>query len=264
MIDIVNLEIHIAHSCNLFCNQCTHYSNFSHKGILSSEEADKQMGLWSDRINPRMFSMLGGEPAVNKDLCDIIKIARKHWKNKMQLVSNGFLLKNHPDLPKVLVDTDCNLEISVHHSSKEYQKKFQKVNEMLLTWKDKHDIKLNIRQSVERWTRTYLGSGKDMKPYNDNQQRKSWSVCRAKWCPQIYDGKIWKCPQLAYLPMQLEKMGLTDDEDWKPYLKYKPISPDASYEKLSEFLKKEDESFCKMCAANPESFKLQNPLIKHD
>lgn len=258
MIDIVNLEIHVAHSCNLFCSQCTHYSNFSHKGILSAAEAHRQMGLWSDRISPRMFSMLGGEPAVNKELCDIIQIARSHWSNKMQLVSNGFLLKNHPDLPQVLFDMDCNLEISVHHNSEEYQEKFKPVREMLMEWQEKYGINLNIRQSVDRWTRTYQGSGPDMQPYNDRKPEQSWQICRAKWCPQILDGKIYKCPQLAYLPMQLEKMGIT--QGWENYLMYKPIESDCTYKELEEFLSRKAEYYCNMCPASPELFQLESPL----
>lgn len=262
MIKIRNLEIHVAHSCNLFCNQCTHFSNYSHKGIMSAEQANYEMGLWSYRIDPTVFSLLGGEPAVNKELCKIIRIARSHWKNKMQLVSNGFLLKNHPDLPQTLRDTDCNLEISIHHNGEEYQEKFKPVEEMLLTWKDRYGINLNIRRSVDRWTRTYHGYGKEMRPYNDGNQRKSWEICRAKWCPQIHEGKIWKCPQMAYLPMQLEKVGLSEHPEWATYLKYKPIGPDCTYEELEEFLNREDESCCKMCPAKYEYFNLSNPMEK--
>lgn len=258
MIPIRNLEIHVAHSCNLFCSQCTHYSNFSHKGVLTVEQANYEMGLWSYRINPAMFSLLGGEPAINRELGKIVRIARSHWKNKIQLVSNGFLLKNHPDLPKILRDTDCNLEISVHHNSEQYQEKFKPVEEMLLTWHEQYGINLNIRKSVDRWTRTYLDGPK---PYNDNQPRKSWEICRAKWCPQIHEGKIWKCPQTAYLKMFLDKLKI-DSPEWNKYLKYRPIEPDCTYEELDEFLNREDESCCKMCPANYEFFNLDNPLEK--
>lgn len=260
MIDIRNIEIHVSHACNLFCSQCTHYSNFSHKGMLSKEDANFEMGLWSQRINPRMFSMLGGEPAVNKELCDIVRLSRKHWRNKIQLVSNGFLLKNHPDLPKILSDVDCSLEISIHHNSEEYQEKFKPVRELVLNWEEKYGIRLNIRQSVDRWIRAYLGNGPDMQPYQDGNPRKSWEVCRSRWCPQIFEGQIYKCPQIAYLAMQLEKIG--SKKGWEKYLEYKPISSDCTHEELKEFLNREDESCCNMCPANPELFQLQNPLRK--
>src|SRR5690606_31502085 len=98
---IRNLEIHVTHLCNLSCQQCTHYSNHKHTGSLTASEADRQMGLWSHRVEPKYFSLLGGEPTLNKELCEIIEVAAKHWSNsKLHLVTNGFFLHKHPRLPE--------------------------------------------------------------------------------------------------------------------------------------------------------------------
>ena len=56
-----NLELHVAHSCNLTCESCSHYSNQGHKGLLSLEEADHWMRLWNTRLDRPMRMANRGE-----------------------------------------------------------------------------------------------------------------------------------------------------------------------------------------------------------
>lgn len=259
LIEMENLELHVSHACNLACQQCTHFSNFNHKGMISPEEADKQMGFWSDRLLPRYFSLLGGEPTLNPQLCEIVRLARKHFPHsKLQLVTNGFNLQRHPELPAVLEETGCNLEISVHHDSAEYQAKLDPVKQLVADWENAHALRVNWRTSSSRWKRAYKGHGATMMPYEDNQPEQSWKACGSKWCPQIHDGKLWKCPQMAYLSMQAQKHGL--NEAWNPYLAYTPLEPTCTTEELREFVNRKSESCCGMCPANPELFQLPSPL----
>lgn len=261
MIWLRNLEIHVTHACNLSCMQCTHYSNHRHRGLLSADEADRQMGLWSRRLQPALFSLLGGEPTLNPELSEILRIAHKHWpRSQLQLVTNGFLLERHPDLPALLEETGCRLEISVHHQSREYQSLLEPVRKLVDGWQAHHKIHVHWRASNTRWTRTYRGDGSSMRPYRDENPRQSWEQCRARWCPQIHEGKLWKCPQLAYLRMQLVKFGLGDEPEWKPYVNYRPLDPECSDAELREFVAREDEQYCTMCAATPELFQLPSPL----
>lgn len=260
-IALENLEIHVSHACNLSCEQCTHYSNFKHKGMITPEEADQQMGLWSGRLLPKWFSLLGGEPTLNPKLGEICMIAKQHWPHSViQLVTNGFNLHRHPDLPDILESTGIRLEISIHHESEEYQKRLEPVRELIKKWQSSHYLKVNWRSSSSRWRRSYQGHGSSMLPYDDQQPEKSWDVCNSKWCPQIHEGKLWKCPQTAYLSMQADKVGLKDIEAWKPYLAYQPLESGCSMDELREFVNRKVESCCGMCPANPKLFQLPSPL----
>jgi hypothetical protein len=261
MIWLRNLEIHVTHACNLSCSQCTHYSNDRHRGMLHPHEAERQMGLWSGRLAPKLFSLLGGEPTLNPDLSEIVRIAHRHWpQSQLQLVTNGVLLGRHPELPQVLEESSCRLEISVHHASTEYQQRLEPVRRLVADWESRHRLRVNWRPSSTRWTRTYRDEGPLMRPYEHNHPRGSWEVCRARWCPQIHEGKLWKCPQLAYLRMQLEKHGISGETEWQPYLGYRPLGPECSETELREFVAREDEPYCAMCAATPELFELPLPL----
>src|SRR5262245_30805745 len=98
-----NLELHVAHSCNLTCESCSHYSNQGHKGLLALEDADAWMARWNRRLEPKIFSLLGGEPTIHPQLADFITLSRRHWpRTHLRIVTNGFFLHRQPRLPEVL------------------------------------------------------------------------------------------------------------------------------------------------------------------
>ena len=256
-----NLEYHVSHACNLACSNCSHYSDGKHSGMSSAAEAERQFGLWSDRLLPRKFSLVGGEPTLNPELGEIIEIARRHWPHAiLQLVTNGFYLSRHPELPRILEETACRLEISVHHQSPEYQARLEPVRKLVASWETGHCLKVNWRESATQWRRTYQGFGREMRPFDDGDPQASWERCHSKWCPQIHDGKLWKCPQMAYLPMQAAKYGLEGVDEWKPYLAYTPLSAECSEVELREFLSRKAEPCCGACPAGKVLFELPLPL----
>ena len=56
MIELPALEYHIAHGCNLSCQQCSHYSNFHVAGKLPTvDDADTEYSKWSHRLKPMRF-----------------------------------------------------------------------------------------------------------------------------------------------------------------------------------------------------------------
>jgi molybdenum cofactor biosynthesis enzyme MoaA len=85
-----NIEFHVAHGCNLTCESCSHYSNHNHTGILTVEESQEQMIPWSKRIKPKWFSLMGGEPTLNKNLVEIVELSAKIWRDtKIRVITNG-------------------------------------------------------------------------------------------------------------------------------------------------------------------------------
>ncbi len=260
MRSIRNLEIHLVHSCNLSCESCSHYSNQGHKGVLSLAQAERWMKLWDRRLNPKTFSLLGGEPTIHPDLAAFVALARRHWPvAHLRLVTNGFLLHRHPALPSVLQgDPNACIYLSVHHDAPEYREKLQPIMELLRNWVRDYGIQVRSNRSFKNWTRRYYGSGNAMEPFKDGQPRQSWEHCPARHCPQLYEGQIWKCAPLAYLKLQQAKYRLSDS--WKPYLHYQPLEPGCADEALEEFFRREEEPSCGMCPAHPQRFELPIPL----
>lgn len=253
------IQLHVTHSCNLTCEGCTHYSNHGHSGMLSLDLAEEWMHNWSNKIIPTRFTILGGEPTLHKDLPKFINLIGVYWKNShKELITNGFYLKNHPDLVKELIKTNTTLAVSIHHNCLDYIKKFKPVYDLLLDWHDQ-GVNIEMRTSIKHWLRQYKNFGDQIEPYEDNDPKSSWNACISKMCVQLHDGKLWKCPGLAYLPMQKEKYNLS--EKWDPYLKYQPLEPNCSEDDLWSFFVKKSESYCKMCPAKEEHFEPENPLL---
>ena len=74
LVEIPHIEWHIAHSCNLTCYGCGHFSNHAHKGIVKYDELETWYKTWSEKILPKHASLLGGEPLLNKDIYRILKL----------------------------------------------------------------------------------------------------------------------------------------------------------------------------------------------
>jgi hypothetical protein len=156
-------------------------------------------------------------------------------------------------------DPDSCINLSIHHDDPEYEEKLRPILELLDDWVRRYGIQVKLNKSYKKWTRRYKGFGARMEPFEDKQPRRSWENCRARDCPQLFEGKIWKCAPLAYLKLQDAKYHLSDQ--WTPYLHYRPLGPDCSDEQLNEFFDREEEFYCGMCPAQPEPFRLPVPLV---
>jgi hypothetical protein len=265
------LEFHVAFGCNMTCESCAHYSNHAHAGTIAPAELERQIALWNRKIVPRQFRLLGGEPTLNKHLPELIRIARQGWPGpgedevaaagtELQLITNGLRLDRFPELPAVLEGAGCHLVVSIHHQSPDYARALEPVRKLVKGWRTTHAFRVSWRSSYKRWTRRYHGYGSAMQPFSDGDQRQSWTNCPAKTCIQLLEGKLWKCPALAYLPMQHAKYRL--GAEWQPYLQYEALGPEATPAEIAAFVRREDEPMCLMCPAQPPRFDKPNPLAR--
>ncbi len=192
-------------------------------------------------------------------LAEFVRLSRKHWPTaELRLISNGFLLGRHPDLPAALRDTNTCLCVSIHHPSPQYQEKLRPVRELLDGWEMNCGIRLEYFQSYRHWTRRYHGSGSAIEPFDDRQPRNSWEICPSKEHAQLFEGQIWKCAPLAYLKLQAQKYQLSDK--WNPYLQYQPLRPNCTPDELKTFFAAQDEPCCGMCPSQPVPFEVPLPF----
>ena len=129
------LEIHVCNQCNMYCEGCSHFSNFQIPGIFSAKELYEWSLPWSSRIYPKEICLLGGEPLINRDLINVIKVHRELWPTtSIILFTNGLLLKKWKDteLPKTLSDCNIVLNVSNHttYDSDQYDKKMIEVRKL--------------------------------------------------------------------------------------------------------------------------------------
>ncbi len=261
---VPRIETHVSHACNLKCDNCNHFSNFKVKSeeIITAELFKQWNEPWTKKIIPHIYQLCGGEPTLNNHLTDICYVARKLWnKSKILLISNGFFLKNHPNLPEALEANNIKLIISIHDDSEEYLSKIEEIKTLISFWKKHFNFEIEYRESYLNWFKTFKTNedGKTV-PYNDNNPIMSFEKCLSKNAKQLFNGLLFKCPPLAYLNLINKKFKL--EKEWNYYLEYEPLKPNCTYNELINFFSIKHENYCNMCASNPTQYKKPNPLIQ--
>jgi hypothetical protein len=250
------VEIHVTHNCNLSCHGCNHYSNYQlPKWFISTQEFEAWVQAWSSKIVPSTFNLLGGEPTLHPKLVELLSIATKYFQrgrfdemgrdSPICLITNGTALHRHAGLKELMIKHRIRLFLSVHYN------KPAEVIELVESWgKDGVPVTIFDYAINKDWRKFYKGHGSEMEPFSDENPRQSWEKCNAKNYFQLFDGKMWKCANIAYLI--LAKRALNISKKWDEYLAYQPLSPDESKSAITQFFKREEESICSMCPSNPE------------
>ena len=255
---VSHLEWHITHACNFTCENCCHFSNHKFSSNVSYDTLEQWYSLWSHRLAPDTIDILGGEPLLNKDICKIVQLTREHWPTStIDITTNGVLLDKYPKLPKYLQQYDVGLKISKHGTNSEYNKLWETIVSTANSWKDQYGISVNLWEADVVWFKGYKGFGANIEPYEDADPQQSWDNCiTGQDCWQIYEGNIYKCAPLAYVPMLNEKYKLSSK--WDHYLTYSPLEPTCTDQELAEFFNRKAESFCAMCPKNPQVLHRKN------
>ncbi len=262
-IEIANLEFHAAHACNLYCAQCSHYSNFHTGGIVSVEEARENFEAWHNRLAPKQIAILGGEPTLNPDLIRIIELARESFPNASGLfVTNGFFLGRHPDLPRALIDNGFRLDVSQHGNALAYRARFNEVLQRLSEWRAEYPaLKITVRESHKGWRQQYqIVDGKPM-PFGSSP-RAAWNICLQRTCTQLYKRFLWKCPALAYFAMMERKLRLESMPDWQLFRDYQACRPTATDEEVRAFFATREIPQCGLCPSRKIPFRHVDPTTK--
>lgn len=275
------LEVHASHACNLTCESCSHFSANGIPGHLDPADALAWAHAWYRRLHPSIFSILGGEPTLNPALDRIVSIFGQAFPDSvLELATNGFFLDNHPELGLTLSHfARPRIVLSCHSEEPRYLASFRKAIDVANGWAERWPhIDIVVRRypkSEDKWTRRYRGYADRMEPidggfeYDEGEGRsfvhiekthRAWEICPAKDCVQLHEGKLWKCPLLAYLPLQKKHFPRLS-ENWNLGLQYQALPANCNETELSEFLQRTAEVQCALCPSEREAFEPADPLI---
>lgn len=239
------LEMDVSFACNLQCSGCSHYSNYRLSGVISLADAREWMSAWSRRIQPERIRLLGGEPAINPELSNIVRAAAEFFPTSIRaVVSNGLLLHKRQDIFSTLRDTNTQLHISVHDRTEKTSSCVANIQKI--------SAELGIHCIIsgaqpEEFHHLYRGEGKDILPFDHKDSTGSWDLCAEKNCVTIHEGLIWKCPPLAFLGLLNKKIKL--NVEWEPYLKHRGLPITATDKEIFNYLSY-PEADCAMCPAH--------------
>lgn len=93
---LLQFEVHLAEHCNLNCKNCNHYAPIAKEEFLDVEEYERDCSRLSELFGSEasQIRLMGGEPRLHPEICDIMEITRKKFKyGNIMLVTNGILLE---------------------------------------------------------------------------------------------------------------------------------------------------------------------------
>ena len=241
------LDISTTIGCNLSCKGCNHFSNhFAPGSKLNTDSLIKDIEIILPRIDIGRVSIIGGEPLLNPRCEEIVDACRSHTNSPVYLYTNGLLLlQNEGWIRRVLEDPRVFLRVSIHdyrvnHILRQFSHSKVKVTEH-------HDEK-------DWWFHSLKKKDDKIYPHNKNNIKKSYNLCS---CPntQLYNGKLWKCPNTAFLRELLFVHEQDKDEVWQEYI-VDGLPVDCTDEELTNFCEntKMAESVCNMCTTRPLRF----------
>ncbi|MNB89328.1 Cyclic pyranopterin monophosphate synthase [compost metagenome] len=93
------VEIKIVEHCNLSCTACGTYANLAEKEEYGLDNFERDVQRLSELYSLiQTLRLYGGEPLLNKEILEYIRIAKKHLPDtQVEIITNGFLLKKMDD-----------------------------------------------------------------------------------------------------------------------------------------------------------------------
>mgnify|MGYP003147542825 FL=1 len=265
------LSIHSHNGCNMACKGCNH-----HSGVLSPGSSLPIDNLLRDIeiLLPRIYvwshiSVLGGEALIEPRTKEVLKLIRDMSDGVyVKIFSNGLLIPQNTDWILQHMKEGGIFRISLHippsdprigRTDKRGDITYKNVRDFIEVAK-KEGVDMNLLEISENWDDLWfdLLQWKDNKfyPWEDNNIDKSFEYCTAPNL-QLYLGRLWKCPSIAYLRETLVSTGQVDDPVWQKYLNYYATPVDAPIEELYAMADQvlNPHEICNKCPSDPKWYR---------
>jgi sulfatase maturation enzyme AslB (radical SAM superfamily) len=254
----LRFDVHIADHCNLNCKGCEHFSPLAPKHFIDIKKyendciqlvklsgANDYGGGGGGSISE--IALLGGEPLLNPQINDAIKISRSYFPAAaINILTNGLLLKNQTkEFWDCCRTNNVCIKISGYPVGIDYSflmDTAKKYGVQLQFW---GDVKLASQkwkelpiESMGRWHQLPIDLEGRQNP------KKSNALCYASnFCFQLVEGKLYKCWRIAYAKdfnNYFDKQLEVTEYDYVDI--YKAASIDEILEKLCK-----PAPFCRYC-----------------
>ncbi len=236
----LNFVVDLAEHCNLNCQNCDHFSPLAEERYTDLIQFEKDIQRMSEIFSRDIthVDLEGGEPLLNKNVCDYIKIVNKHLPHSgIKIFTNGLLL---PKMDEYFWETcskyDVELEVTQYPLDFDYE-----AVELLAK---NHGVRFHVydgKSGKESWHKPLdLDGGQDRYNSFDNCYLANGD------CTMLKNGKLYPCtliPNLETFNRYFNKNLLISEKD------YIDIYSDISKEEVYEFLCNPPMAcrYCKVC-----------------
>lgn len=110
------IETHIADECNLKCAGCSHFSGLSEVRHKDIDDFQREFKRLAEIEEIQTIRIMGGEPLLNPDFMDYLRIARRFFPDsRVVLVTNGLLFLRLVPHRQELEALRINVTVSDYH-----------------------------------------------------------------------------------------------------------------------------------------------------
>jgi hypothetical protein len=270
------IEIMASYACTLSCVGCTNYSNYNYVGHPDWTRTREEVGAWTAIVHFEEFGIIGGEPLLNPHIQTWIYGLRELVApdTQLSLVTNGTQLAHVPDLVSWMVDCSPSKLTVVPHlfadtigpqvagmvaaTGLPFERQSVAYTDLDGTEQrrvqyrlDSPDVMVEVSRS-RFFVKSYQGFGTSTRPWNHNDPKGAIEICPCRYCPLMYEGRLYKCSQIALLRDHLGRLGLLEVDEWQPYLAYRGVAPTDSPVEIARFIRRfgVPESICRMCPSS--------------
>ena len=182
------IEYHLADHCNLSCQGCSHFSPLAQKCFPDVQIFERDMKRLSDLSKGKLkrFFLLGGEPLLNPQIIDFIRISRQYFPDtRISILTNAVLLNSQ----KEEFWKACN-NFNIIISITKYPVK--------LDFEQMEQIAANNNVELEYYNNTEVIKTSQRFPLDltgKQNLKESFCCCsQANTCIFLSNGKLYTCP----------------------------------------------------------------------
>lgn len=226
-------EYDIVDYCNLNCAGCSHYAPIGENKYVTSNQAEVELKSLANIIKDEcdIIHIMGGEPLLNPEINEILKICRNNFPNtELQVVTNGILL----DKMDVLFWKTCH-DLNIKICLTLYPIKLKR--DKIMAYAKMFNINIIPFRNGTSFNR-YLIDENGKQDIN-----KSYSQCNLKNCPLYKNNKLYPCTITGCVNKLNNYFNKNIEVTNNDYIE---INNETTKEMIYDFLNK-PIPFCKYC-----------------
>lgn len=197
----IKLDIHAAEHCNLNCLGCTHFSTLAEPEFCDLrllEHSMQKLSRFSKSFG--ILQILGGEPLLNPDLCEMMSIIRRYFNDQtLTLITNGLLLLSPEKLPVGFWEACRKYRVIIKLTRYPINFDYDAVEELCKREQVQLDVWVDRSEGGRGWHRFLLNEqGAGVRAFKYGGFFKLMQ-CRSANCLQLVGDRIYPCSHVAYV-----------------------------------------------------------------
>lgn len=236
--EIPILHLHLADHCNLNCKGCDNFSPIADEVFTDLDVFDADCARVAELSNAKiaLVQLLGGEPLLHPQVIDFLRLARHHFPtNRIELVSNGILLKKQKDIFwESCRNYNINIIVTKYPINIDFSDVKMKAQQM--------NVSFAFYGNTEEVDKTMMCIPIDVEG-KQNAEDSFLRCSRANRCVAVDNGNIYPCsliPYIKYFNKQFNQNLQIGDKDFLPLNKAK------SLDEILNFISN-PVPFCRFC-----------------